>query len=108
MALGRNRDFLLFQAGQLLSSTGSSFSGVAYPLLVLSLTHSPPKAGLVAFARVLPSPLFGLAAGALADRVDRRAVMLAADVARALALAALALVVASTRSSGRSRCLRSR
>ena len=53
MALGRNRDFLLFQAGQLLSSTGSSFSSVAYPLLVLSLTHSPPKAGVVAFARLL-------------------------------------------------------
>ena len=39
-------------------------------------------------------PLFGLAAGAAADRVDRRAIMLAADVGRALALAALALVVA--------------
>jgi len=94
MALRRNRDFLLLQTGQLLSSAGSSLSGVAYPLVVLSLTHSPPKAGLVAFARVLPSPLFGLAAGAVSDRVDRRAIMLAADVGRALALATLALVIA--------------
>ena len=94
MALHRNRDFVLLQTGQLLSSLGSSLSGIAYPLVVLSLTHSPPKAGLVAFARVLPSPLFGLPAGALADRVDRRVVMLAADVGRAAALAALALVVA--------------
>jgi Major Facilitator Superfamily len=94
MALRRNRDFVLLQAGQLLSSLGSSLSGVAYPLVVLSLTHSPPKAGLVAFARALPSPLFGLPAGALADRIDRRVVMLAADVGRAAALAALALVVA--------------
>jgi predicted MFS family arabinose efflux permease len=94
MALRRNRDFVLLQTGQLLSSLGSSLSGVAYPLVVLSLTHSPPKAGLVAFARALPSPLFGLPAGALADRVDRRVVMLAADVGRAAALAALALVVA--------------
>jgi Transmembrane secretion effector len=94
MALRRNRDFVLLQAGQLFSSAGSSLSGVAYPLVVLSLTHSPPKAGFVAFARILPSPLFGLAAGVVADRVDRRVIMLAADVGRALALATLALVVA--------------
>jgi len=94
MALRRNRDFLLFQAGQLLSSVGSSFSTVAYPLLVLSLTHSAPKAGLVAFARVLPSPLLGLVAGALADRWDRRALMLGADAIRAVALGALAVLIA--------------
>jgi len=94
MALRRNRDFVLLQAGQLLSSAGSSLSGVAYPLLVLSLTHSPPKAGLVAFARLLPSPLFGLPAGALADRRDRRQIMLTADVGRAAAMGALALVIA--------------
>ena len=68
MTLRRNRDFVLLQAGQLLSSTGSSFTGVAYPLLALSLTHSPAKAGLVSFARLLPSPLFGLVAGVVADR----------------------------------------
>src|SRR3954451_16760209 len=94
MALRRTRDFLLLQTGQLLSSAGSSLSGVAYPLLVLSLTHSPPKAGLVTFARVLPSPLFGLAAGAVSDRVNRRPIMLAADVGRAVALGALAHVFA--------------
>ena len=94
MALRRNRDFLLFQAGQLLSSVGSSFSTVAYPLLVLSLTHSAPKAGLVAFARVLPSPLLGLVAGSLADRWDRRALMLGADAIRAVALGALAVLIA--------------
>ena len=94
MALRRNRDFLLFQAGQLLSSTGSSLSSVAYPLLVLALTHSPPKAGLVAFARLLPSPAVGLLAGALADRWDRRRIMLVADAVRALAIGALAFVVA--------------
>jgi Major Facilitator Superfamily len=94
MALRRNRDFLLFQAGQLLSSIGSTFSSVAYPLLALALTQSPPLAGLVAFAGALPKPLFGLFAGALADRVDRRRMMLAADAVRVVALSVLALVVA--------------
>ena len=94
MTLRRNRDFVLLQAGQLLSSTGSSFTGVAYPLLALSLTHSPAKAGLVSFARLLPSPLLGLVAGVAADRWPRRRIMLGADVLRALSLGTLAVVVA--------------
>lgn len=92
--LRRNRDFVLLQSGQLLSSAGSSFSSVAYPLLVLSLTHSPVKAGAVSFARLLPSPLLGLLAGAAADRWPRRRIMLLADAVRAAALATLALVLA--------------
>jgi hypothetical protein len=93
MALRRNRDFVLFQAGRLLSSTGSAFSSVAYPLLVLSLTHSPAKAGLVSFARLLPIPIFGLVAGVAADRWPRKPLMLASDAVRAAAMASLALVV---------------
>ena len=94
-SLRRNRDFVLLEAGRLLSSGGSSFSSVAYPLLVLSLTHSPAKAGLVSFARLLPMPLLGLLAGVAADRWDRRRIMLAADAVRALAIGALAIVVVS-------------
>jgi MFS family permease len=91
--LSRNRDFLLYQAGQLLSTGGSSLSGVAYPLVVLSLTHSPAKAGLVAFARLLPAPLLSLAAGVAADRYDRRRIMLASDAVRAVAIGALAVLL---------------
>jgi hypothetical protein len=91
--LSRNRDFLLFQAGQLLSTAGSSLSGIAYPLLALALTHSPAKAGLVSFARLLPGPLLALLAGVAADRLDRRRIMLASDAFRAVALGALAVVV---------------
>lgn len=94
MALRRNRDFVLLQLGQLLSSAGSAFSSVAYPLLVLALTHSPAKAGLVSFARLLPSPVFGLVAGLAADRWPRKPQMLAADAVRAAALGGLALLVA--------------
>jgi hypothetical protein len=92
-SLGRNRDFVLLEAGRMLSTAGSSFSSVAYPLLVLSLTHSPAKAGLVSFVRLLPIPVLGLIAGVAADRWDRRRIMLAADALRALAIGALALVV---------------
>ena len=91
--LRRNRDFLLLQGGQLLSAGGSEATGIVYPLLVLALTGSPAQAGLVSFARILPAALFGLPAGLVADRLDRRAVMLAADGVRALAAAALAAAI---------------
>jgi len=45
--LRRNRDFVLLQTGQLLSQLGTSSSSIAFPLLVLAVTGSPAKAGLV-------------------------------------------------------------
>jgi MFS family permease len=85
------RDFWLLQAGQLLSEIGSQSTTIAYPLLVLAVTGSPSQAGVVTFARVIPYALFGLIAGMVADRYDRRRVMIAADVVRAGALVLLAL-----------------
>src|SRR5688572_7005158 len=70
--LWRNRDFVLLEAGRLLSSAGNQISFIAYPLLALAETGSPAKAGLVSFARLLPSLLFSLLAGVAADRYDRR------------------------------------
>ena len=93
--LRRNRDFVLLQTGQLLSTLGNQASVVAYPLLVLAVTHSPAKAGLVGFAGILPYPLFVLPAGLVADRWDRRRVMIIADVVRALALGGLVAVLAA-------------
>ena len=52
--LRRNRDFMLLQAGQLLSTFGSSISGIAYPLLVLAVTGSAAKAGYVGAAQFTP------------------------------------------------------
>jgi len=91
--LRRNRDFVLLQAGQLLSAAGTQSTTIAYPLLVLALSHSPAQAGLVAFARLLPFGLFGLLAGVAADRWNRKHLMIAADGVRAAAIAALAAAV---------------
>jgi MFS family permease len=91
--LRRNRDFLLMQAGGLLSSTGSQSTAIAYPLLVLALTHSPAKAGIVGFARVVPFALFALLAGAAADRWNRKRLMIAADAVRVLAIGSLAATI---------------
>jgi MFS family permease len=91
--LWRNRDWTLLMAGQLLSTLGSQLTTVAYPLLVLALTHSPAQAGLVGFARILPTPLFGLPAGEAADRWDRKRIMIVADGVRAVAIATLAAAI---------------
>ncbi len=93
-SLWRNRDFTLLWTGQTLSELGSQISLVAYPLLVLALTGSAAKAGVVGFARTLPVAALALPAGALADRVDRKRLMVAADGVRAVALATIAIALA--------------
>jgi len=91
--LRKNRDFVLLQSGSLLSSVGSASTGIAYPLLVLALTHSAAKAGIVGFARQLPVAALALPAGLAADRFNRKLLMITADAARALTVAALAVLM---------------
>ena len=85
---------MLLQAGQLLSRGGSQATTIAYPLLVLALTGSPAKTGLVAFARTAPQVLFGLLAGVAADRWNRKRMMIATDAVRAAAVATLGIAIA--------------
>ena len=91
--LRRNRDFVLLQAGQLLSNVGTQLTQIAYPLLVLALTGSPAKAGIVAFARAIPLWLFSLPAGLAADRFSRKLVMILSDVIRTATVTALGVAV---------------
>ncbi len=91
--IGRNRDFILLQAGQLLSKAGSGMSGIAFPLLVLGITHSPVQAGIVQAARFTPFVLFGALAGVAADRFNRRRLMLGADLVAAGALGSIVLAL---------------
>ena len=95
--LRRNRDFLLLQAGQLLSDVGSQSAQLAYPLLVLALTGSAAKAGVVGFVRALGWTLLSLPAGIAADHWDRRRLMIAADAVRLLAVGGLAAAVVADR-----------
>jgi MFS family permease len=91
--LHRNRDFMLLQIGQLLSNGGTQVTAIAYPLLVLAVTESAARAGIVAFARMLPLALFALPAGLAADRWRRKRLMIAADGVRALAVGSLAATI---------------
>src|ERR1700694_5205805 len=91
--LWRNRDYMLLWSGQMVSSIGTRVSMLAFPLLVLAITHSPAQAGLIAALRGLPYALFILPAGALIDRWDRKRVMILSDTGRALALGSIPVAI---------------
>lgn len=83
------RDFWLYFGGQVVSTIGSSFTMFALPLLVYKLSGSPTDLALTLAANMLPYLLFGLLFGAVADRVDRRRMMISVDLARAGVIAVL-------------------
>jgi MFS family permease len=88
-SIWRNRDYLLLWSGQSISDIGSSISTLAFPLLVLYLTHSPAQAGFVGAANALPRVVVTLLAGVLVDRWDRKRLMLCCDIGRAISLASI-------------------
>jgi MFS family permease len=92
--LRRNRGFRMLWVGQLLSDTGSEIGLLAYPLLILALTHSAVLAGVVGTAREVAIIGLQLPAGALSDRLDRRLTMIVCDVLRAALLVVLGLLIA--------------
>ncbi|HYT30378.1 MAG TPA: MFS transporter, partial [Actinomycetota bacterium] len=87
-------DFRRFWSARMVSLAGSSMTYVALPVLVYAMTRSPLLTGVVAGFEAVPYLLLGLVAGALADRWDRRRVMVTADLASAAALGSLPLAAA--------------
>jgi predicted MFS family arabinose efflux permease len=90
-SLWLNRDYMLLWSGQTVSSVGTGVSRLAFPLLVLDLTHSAAQAGFVGALEALPYLLVSLPVGALIDRWDRKRVMILCDVGRALAMGSVPL-----------------
>jgi MFS family permease len=76
-----------------LSNLADGLVKIALPLIAVTLTDSPGLVAGVALAVTLPWLLFALPAGALVDRVDRRIAMVAANVVRAAAVAALGVAL---------------
>jgi len=85
---------MLLWGGQLVSSTGTQVSQLAFPLFILALTRSPALAGLAGALRALPYIIFSLPAGALIDRWDRKLVMILCDIGRALSMASIPIAFA--------------
>ncbi|GIE97531.1 MFS transporter [Paractinoplanes rishiriensis] len=96
-SLWRNREFNLLWTSQSLSDLGDGVASLALTLLVLELTGSPVSAGLVGTATHLARLACRLPAGVLADRLDRRRVMVVCDLVRLAAFAALTAAVCTGR-----------
>jgi predicted MFS family arabinose efflux permease len=96
-ALRRNRDYLLLSGGQTVSVLGSQASKVAYPLLVLAMTGSAAKAGVAGATASGAYLLFPLLAGVLADRLNRKLIMVACDLVRLAALSSIAVAAIAGR-----------
>jgi MFS family permease len=85
----RLREFRLLFAGQLVSTAGSTITMVALPYQCYQLTRSTLAVGLLGLAQIVPIVVLALVSGALADAVDRRRLVLAAEAGAALVGAAL-------------------
>lgn len=91
--LTRNRDFQILWTGQALSALGTTLTQIAYPLLMLAVTGSAAYAGLLTALEMGVFLLATLPAGVIADRLNRRAIMITCDLARAVLLGGLGLLV---------------
>ncbi len=91
--LRRNRDFNLLWSGGTLSDLGSYTSLLAVPLLVLAMTGSAAQAGIVGTISAIVRGVVRLPAGAVADRWNRRRVLLTSDLARLVLYAVLGVAI---------------
>ncbi|WP_426998037.1 MFS transporter [Pseudarthrobacter sp. N5] len=91
-ALGRNYHWLWSAAT--VANLGDGILLAAGPLLAASMTREPFAVAMAVFAQRLPWMLFGVLAGAIVDRLDRRTLVMVADGLRVLVLGGLALAVA--------------
>jgi len=87
----RNRSFSLFYVGQSFSYVGDGLRLIAIPLLVYHLTGSALSVGVTYALELGPFAIFGLVGGSLADRLDRRTLMIACDLIRFAVMALFAL-----------------
>jgi MFS family permease len=89
-ALRRSRDYRVVEIGAIVSGLGNQAALVAVPWQVYIQTHSTALVGLIGAAELGPTIAVALFGGALADRLDRRRILLAAQAATLLCAGALA------------------
>jgi MFS family permease len=89
----KRRDFRWLWIAQTVSIVGDKINQVGLSIMVFRITGSLAQMGIVFAITFLPAALFGLLAGPLVDRWDRRRTMITADVLRAVLIAGMAAVV---------------
>jgi MFS family permease len=90
--LRSNRNFRLLFIGQTISQLGDWFNAVAVFALLLDLTGSATAVAWMMIVQILPIAVIGPMAGVVVDRVDRRRLMIAADLARGVLILGLLFI----------------
>jgi MFS family permease len=90
--LAGNRNYRLLWIGQIVSQLGDWFNSVAIYALLLELTGSATSVALMIIVQFLPMAVIGPVAGVVVDRVNRRRLMIGADVLRGMLILFLLLV----------------
>ena len=91
--LRQNRNYRSAWVGQVVSEIGDHFNNIAVFSLALETTHSGLVVSGVMLSRAVPAVLAGPLAGVTLDRLDRRTVMIASDLVRAVVALAFVLTV---------------
>jgi MFS family permease len=87
-----NRNFRQLWLGQVVSQMGDWFDTIALYTIILNLTGSGRHIGLLMVARFVPSFVFGSLSGVVADRFNRRTIMIVSDLLRAVVVLGFLLV----------------
>ncbi|HYQ62582.1 MFS transporter [Actinophytocola sp.] len=87
--LSRNRNYNILWTSQLISQLASSMISIAIPLLILANTGSALQVGVAASVIAVARMVANVPAGVVADRLDRRRIMLTCQALRALAITSL-------------------
>ena len=85
----RHRDYRLFFVGALASNSGNWIQNLAVPFVLFELTGRSLFVGLAGFAQFIPAFVLGPLGGSLADRLDRRRLLIGTQLAMAIAAALL-------------------
>ncbi len=93
LSIFRQRDLSLLFVGQLVSQIGDAMFHIGLLWLVLDLTGSKQAMGTIAMLSYLPVLLLGIPAGILVDLLNRRRLMIAADLLRMLTVGALLIAL---------------
>ncbi len=94
-AVFRNRNFTFLWIAQLVSTIGSGLTSLAASILIFRVTGSALSVGLMLIASAGPSVFIGLIAGVFADRWDRKRIMVASDLIRAILVVLIPFLVPS-------------
>ncbi|HEY7525947.1 MAG TPA: MFS transporter [Candidatus Limnocylindria bacterium] len=95
-AVFRNRSFVYLWTGQLISTIGDALTSLAAGIIVFQVTHSILNVGIMLMVSSIPTLVFGLIAGVIVDRYDRKAIMVVTVVLQAGLVAAIPLSLALT------------